>query len=166
MHLEPLANRVVVEEIDEGKLTSGGLWKPDIARKNALSYCTVLAVGPGRHAADGRLIPCHVKEGQVVMVPRSALAVLPLKDEQGSEKEFLLCYENDIIGVIHGMPQRSRIVGMDNSYLSLSPQSLARPDSAYANEDAFDRTIADLRQSKAPEDVIAEVSEQLIDGVD
>lgn len=167
MRLEPLSNRVVVEEISESKVTRGGLVIPDAARKNKhVSYGKVVAVGPGRLTADGKLIACAVKEGDVVMFPRNAPAVLPLVDDQGNEKDFLLMPENDVIGIVHDLPQVTHIAGLDGALLKMEPTSLARPDSAYANEDAHDRMISDFRQSKAPEDVIAEASEQLIDGVD
>lgn len=167
MRLEPLANRVVMEEIQESKVTRGGLLIPDAARKNkGISYCKVVAVGPGRHTADGKIVPCAVKVGDVVMIPRNAPAVLPLVDTQGNEKDFLMCPDNDIIGVVHDLPQVTHIAGLDGALLKMEPQSLARPDIAYANEDATDRAVSDLRSVNAPPDVIAELTDQTIDGAE
>lgn len=159
MKLEPLANRVVFEEIAESKMTRSGLLIPDAARKNkAISYGRVVAVGPGRLTAEGKLIPCAVKVDDTIMFPRQAPAVLPLVDEQGDEKDFLMCVDNEIIGVVHGLKEQSRIAGLDGALLKMEPVSMARPDVAYANEDAADRSIADLRQSNAPPDVIEDVA--------
>ena len=167
MRLEPLANRVVLEEIQESKVSRGGIVIPDAARRNKhISYGKVVACGPGRLNAEGKLVPCAVKEGDIVMFPRQAPAVLPLIDDKGNEKDFLLLPDNDIIGRVYDLPQVTHIAGLDGALLKMEPQSLARPDVAYANEDVTDRAISDLRQSNAPPDVIAELEEQLIDGQD
>lgn len=161
MRLEPLANRVIIEEIAESKMTRGGLLIPDAARKNkAVGYGRVLAVGPGRQTADGKLIQCAVKAGDVVMFPRQAPAVLSLVDEQGVEKDVLMCPDNDIIGVVHDLPQVTHIAGLDGALLKMEPVSLARPDAAYRNIAAIDEAVSDLKQSGAPPDVIAEVDQQ------
>lgn len=160
MRLEPLSNRVVVEEIQESKVTRGGLLIPDAARKNKhIAYGKVVAVGPGRLTADGSLVACAVKEGQIVMFPRQAPAVLPLVDSNGEEKDFLLMPENDVIGIVHDLPQVTHIAGLDGALMQMTPSSLARPDSAYANIAAVDEAVSDLRQSGAPADVIAELQQ-------
>jgi co-chaperonin GroES (HSP10) len=126
--LEPLGNRVILEEIGESKMTRGGLLIPDAARKNkAIGYGRVLAVGPGRYTGDGKLIPCWCKEGDVIMFPRQAPAVLPLVDEHGNEKDVLMCPDNDIIGIVHDLPQVTHIAGLDGALLKMQPVSLARP---------------------------------------
>lgn len=166
MRLEPLADRVIFEEIAESKVSRGGLLIPDAARKNkAISYGKVVAAGPGRLSADGKLIPLSVKEGDCIMFPRQAPAVLPLVDDRGEEKDFLMCRENEIVGIVHGLEQATKILGLDGARLSIEdariaaiePQSLARPDVAYKNIDDINRAVSDLRQSGAPPEVIAEV---------
>lgn len=164
MRYSPLANRVIMREVAERKTTSGGLVVPDIARRNkGLTFCEVIAVGPGRLNADGRLIPVHVKIGDIVCIPRQAPAVLPLLDDDGSEEIVLMCPENDIIAVVHDLPRETHLVGLDGALLKLAPQSLATPDQVYENRDGADRTISDLRQSGAPPDVIEDVQQDLQD---
>lgn len=177
MRLEPLANRVVFEEIEAtNKISKGGLLIPDAARKNkAVSYGRVVAVGPGRHTADGKLIPCSVKEGDIIMFPRQAPAVLPLVDDHGNEKDFLMCPDNDIIGRVYDLPQVTHIAGLDGALLKLDkgdemllkmePTSLARPDSAYRNAAEIDEAVSDLKQSGAPPEVIAELDDEHQDEV-
>lgn len=166
MRLQPLADRVIFEEIEETKLSKGGLLIPDAARKNkAISYGKVVAVGPGRVNAEGITVPLSVKEGDAIMFPRQAPAVLPLVDDRGAEKDFLMCREAEIIGVVHGLEQATAILGLDGARLSLddirlaaiAPQSMARPDSAYKNIAEIDEAVSDLKQSKAPPEVIAEL---------
>lgn len=158
MQYKPLANRVIMREIQERKTTAGGLFIPDIARRQkGLTFAEVIAVGPGRYNADGRMIPVHVKVGDIVAVPRNAPAVLPLLDDAGNEDLVLMCPENDIVATVIGLPRQSHIVGADGAYLDMVPVSHAVPDSVYENREGMDRTIADLRQVNAPPDVIDEM---------
>lgn len=168
MKLDLLSNRVLVDEIDtDGKVTRGGIVVPDVVRNHEfVAYGRVVAAGPGRLSVDGRLIPNAVKEGDIVAYPRKVPGVLPLVDGQGVKKDFLLMTEAEVIGIASDLPQVTHIAGLDGALLKMTPSSLARPDIAYANEDAHDRAVSDLRESGAPPDVIAEMQEQLIDGQD
>lgn len=166
MRLEPLANRVIVEEIQEGRAVRGSILIPDIARKNKhVAYGRVLAVGPGRLTTEGKLIACSIKEGDIILFPRQAPAVIPLVDDQGIEKDVLLLTEGDVIGLVHDLPQVTHIAGLDGALLKMEPVSLARPDSAYKNIDEINRAVSDLRESGAPQDVIDEVEMQHQDEV-
>lgn len=165
MKYQPLANRVFIEEIEEDK-RAGSLWIPDIARKNkGVAFGTVIAVGPGRYSVDGKLVPCHVKPGDTVAYPRQAPAVLPVLHDDGQWRDVLMLEENHIIATVEGLPRQSAIAGLDGAFLSIAPQSMARPDVAYKNEDDADRSIADLKQSGAPPDVIADMAAAYRDDV-
>jgi chaperonin GroES len=159
MRLDLLSNRVLVDEIDtQSKVTAAGIAIPDIVRNHEfVSYGKVVAAGPGRLSVEGRLIPNAVKEGDYVAFPRKAPAVLPLVDGQGVKKDFLLMTENEVIGIAHDLPQVTRIAGLDGALLKMEPVSLARPDSAYKNIAEIDEAVADLKQSGAPPEVIAEL---------
>ena len=164
MKLEPIANRVVMTHIEENKRTGGGLWVPDIAHKNkGIAYAEVIAVGPGRHTAEGKLIPCYVSVGDVVMIPRAAVACFTIEDDDGRELEVLMCPENDIIAKVSGLKRSSSIMGLDGAPLSMEPQSLALPDTVYRNREDLDRSISDLKQCKAPPDVIEELTSENTD---
>lgn len=160
----PLANRVILREVEETKTTAGGLWVPDIARKHkGVAFGEVIAVGPGRLNSEGRNVPVHVKVGDVVLFPRQAPAVLPLLDDQGNEEAVLMLPETDIIAIVHGLPRASHIVDIGGAPLSIAPSSLGLPDGVYANRDGIDRSVSDLKQTGAPPDVIAEVSRENVD---
>lgn len=169
MRYQPLANRVIMREVHEDKTTRGGLWVPDIARRNkGLSYGEVIAVGPGRLNAEGKLVPVHVKVGDVVCFPRQAPAVMPLVHADGTEEDVLMCPENDIIAVVHDLPRQSLVMGIDGAPLSIEPSSLALPDGVYKNREDLDRSVSDLKQVNAPPDVIADaqMADQLEHEVD
>jgi hypothetical protein len=51
----------------------------------------------------------------------------------------------------------TRLAGLDGALLKMEPVSLARPDSAYKNIAEIDEAVADLKQSGAPPEVIAEL---------
>ena len=158
MRYAPLANRVILEPVEDNRQLPGGLVMPDIAVRNkAVAFGKVTAVGPGRNTAEGGLIPCHVKVGDIVLFPRQAPAALPLIGDDGTETMVLMCPENDIIAVVHDLPRSSGLVGVDGAVLAMEPKSLARPDVVYENIDAIDRSVFELRRSGAPEDVIADV---------
>jgi co-chaperonin GroES (HSP10) len=164
VRIEPLANRVVMKEIEEGK-RAGSLWIPDIARKNkGIAYAEVIAVGPGRNTTEGGVVPCHVKVGDTVMIPRTAPAVIPMVDDSGEEWDALMCPENDIIAVVHGLARPSSLVDVGGAPLSIVPQSLALPDRAYKNREDIAETLSDLRQQHAPPDVIADIESEQTDG--
>ena len=164
MYYSPLANRVLLREIEETKTTASGLWIPDVARKHkGVAFGEVIAVGPGRLNAEGQHIPVHVKVGDIVLFPRQAPAVLPLLDDLGNEEAVLMLPESDIIAVVHGLPRASHLVDIGGAPLSIMPSSLALPDSVYGNREGIDRSIADLKQVNAPPDVIAEIAREQVD---
>jgi chaperonin GroES len=166
VRFEPLANRIIIAPIEESKVTPGGLVIPDVATRNKqVAFGTVLAVGPGRNTADGGLIPCHVKVGDVVLFPRQAPAVLPLIDNDGEETKVLMCAENDVIAIVHDLPRATGLTDINGAHITLSPSSLALPDSVYENREGIERAISDLRQSQAPQDVIDEVANDHDDGL-
>ncbi|KAH1194546.1 chaperonin, mitochondrial [Glycine max] len=65
--LIPLFNRVLVEKIVPPSKTTAGILLPEKSTK--LNSGKVIAVGPGFHSKDGKLIPVAVKEGDTVLLP-------------------------------------------------------------------------------------------------
>ena len=162
MRFEPLAHRVILREIQEQKTTAGGLWVPDIARKNkGVAFGEVIAVGPGRLNAEGKNVPVHVKVGDIVIFPRQAPAVLPLMYAEGKEEDVLMLPETDIIAKVFDLPRATTLLDITGAPLSLDPASTALPDSVYKNRDDVDRTLSDLKD--APPDVLAEIRAEQVD---
>ncbi|CAL5420583.1 unnamed protein product [Camellia sinensis] len=65
--LIPSLNRVLVEKIIPPSKTNAGILLPEKTSK--LNSGKVVAVGPGIHDRDGKLIPVSVKEGETVLLP-------------------------------------------------------------------------------------------------
>ena len=66
MSLKPLNDRVLVKRLESEERTASGLYIPDTAKEKP-SKGEVVAVGPGKHADDGKLVPMAVKVGDMVL---------------------------------------------------------------------------------------------------
>lgn len=66
LKIAPLADRVVVEPMEETEQMRGGLYIPDTAKEKP-QQGTILAVGPGRRNDDGDIIPIDLAVGDRVL---------------------------------------------------------------------------------------------------
>jgi len=66
MNLQPLDDRIVVRQNEAEEKTASGLVIPDTAKEKP-QQGEVLAVGPGRRADTGELIPIDVAVGDTVV---------------------------------------------------------------------------------------------------
>ena len=64
--IKPLADRVVIEVIDDVQQTSGGIFIPDSAKEKPQKG-KVVAVGAGKVLDSGEKEPMEVKVGDVVL---------------------------------------------------------------------------------------------------
>ncbi|XP_057437920.1 10 kDa chaperonin, mitochondrial-like [Lotus japonicus] len=92
--LIPLFNRVLVEKIIPPSKTTTGILLPEKSSK--LNSGKVLAVGPGIHSNDGKLVPVTVKEGDTVLLPEYGGTEVKLDN-----KEYHLYRDDDILGTLH-----------------------------------------------------------------
>ena len=92
--LRPLADRVVVEPLEEEQKTPTGVYLPDTAQERP-SRGLVLAVGPGRLGEDGKRVPLEVKEGDKVLFAKYAGTEVKVGD-----KELLVLKESDILAIM------------------------------------------------------------------
>ncbi|ABQ89485.1 MULTISPECIES: co-chaperone GroES [unclassified Roseiflexus] len=95
MHVRPLGDRVVVKPKPREEKTKGGVILPDTASKERPMQGEVIAVGPGRHTDDGKLIPISVEVGQQVLFAKYAGTEFKIDDE-----EYLILQERDLLGII------------------------------------------------------------------
>lgn len=91
-NIRPLADRVLIrrqESLEEK--SAGGIIIPDAAKEKS-QIGEVIAVGPGRIAHDGKLVPSAVKKGDKILFSKYA----------GTEvdKDLLIVREDDILGVL------------------------------------------------------------------
>lgn len=94
MRVRPILNRVLVEAIDEPEKTRGGIFIPGTV-KDAPERGRVLAAGPGRHNADGVLIPVVVKPGDEVIFQKHQFVEVTV-----GETRYLVMNDDDILAVI------------------------------------------------------------------
>ncbi len=94
MKIKPLHDRVIVQRIEEGDTTKGGIIIPDTAKEKPIEG-KVLAVGPGKTSDSGKLQPLEVKEGDRVLFGKYAGTEIKIEGE-----EHLIMREDDIIAIV------------------------------------------------------------------
>ena len=93
MKIKPLADRVVIKNVEAEETTKGGILLTTSAKEKP-QMAGVLAVGPGGNV-DGKEIVMHVKEGQKVIYSKYAGTEVKLDGE-----EFILVKQADILAVV------------------------------------------------------------------
>jgi chaperonin GroES len=71
MKVTPLYDRVLLKRLEEQEVKKGGIIIPDTAKEKP-QEAQVIAVGKGRVAEDGKLIPLEVKKGDKVLIGKYA----------------------------------------------------------------------------------------------
>jgi chaperonin GroES len=94
MKIRPLHDRILVKREDEEEEQRGGIIIPDTAKEKP-QQGTVIAVGPGRVADDGKPIPMTVKEGDRVLFGKYSGSEVKLGDD-----DYMIMREDDILGII------------------------------------------------------------------
>jgi len=92
--IQPLADRVVIQAMDEGEQMRGGLYIPDTAKEKP-SQGHVVAVGPGKLSDEGNRIEMDVKVGDKVLYGKYSGTDVTLDGE-----EYLILRESDILAVV------------------------------------------------------------------
>ena len=96
MNIRPLADRVVIKQLDaEDEQTRGGIIIPDTAKEKPQEG-EVLEVGPGRKTEDGKLIELEVKKGDRVLYGKYAGTEFRL-----GEEELMILRETDILAIVN-----------------------------------------------------------------
>ena len=94
MSLKPLNDRVLVKRLESEERTASGLYIPDTAKEKP-SKGEVVAVCPGKHADDGKLVPMAVKVGDMVLFNKYAGTEVKIDGA-----EHLVMREDDILAII------------------------------------------------------------------
>jgi len=95
LKLRPLADRLVVEPLEQEERTAGGLYIPETAKEKP-QQGKVLAVGPGAYKENSsERIPVDVKKGDKILFAKYAGSDIKLN---GSELKILR--ESDVLAVI------------------------------------------------------------------
>ena len=100
MNIRPLADRALVEPIDEDAMSPGGIFIPESARKEKARKGRVLAVGAGRFLPNGRRKAVDVQVGDIIIFPKYIGAKVKIED-----RDLLIVRTNDMIAVAQQEPQ-------------------------------------------------------------
>lgn len=95
MTLRPLADRLVVEPIQEDEVTKAGIILPDTVDREKPEKGTVIAVGLGKVSDAGTRIPMEVKVGDTVVFKKYSPDEVTV-----DEKEYFVLSESDIMAVL------------------------------------------------------------------
>lgn len=93
MKLVPLADRVVLKQLEAEEKTKSGIILASAAQEKP-QEAEVIAVGPGG-VVDGKEVTMQVKEGQKVIYSKYAGTEVKLDDEQ-----FIIVKQSDILAVV------------------------------------------------------------------
>lgn len=94
LSMRPLADRVIVEPIEQEETTSSGLYIPETAKEKP-QQGNVLAVGPGRTDDNGKAIKMDVKTGDKVLFAKYAGTEIKVDG-----KKLLIMKEADILAIV------------------------------------------------------------------
>jgi len=94
MRVRPLHDRLIVQRLEEGEKTKGGIIIPDTAKEKPIEG-KVIAVGAGRIKKDGSKMPLEIKKGDRVLYAKYAGTEIKLDGE-----EYLMMKEDDILAII------------------------------------------------------------------
>ena len=94
MKIKPLGDRVLVELIDQTTKSAGGIIIPDTVNKERGEQGKVVAVGVGKRADDGKLIPLAVKRGDKIIFSKYGPDEIKVDG-----KEYFIISESNILAI-------------------------------------------------------------------
>jgi chaperonin GroES len=96
--LRPLHDRVLIKRLEEQDEKHGSIIIPDSAKEKPQEG-KVVAVGTGRVAEDGKILPLAVKAGDHILFGKYSGSEVKISGE-----EYLILREEDILGVVDWAP--------------------------------------------------------------
>jgi chaperonin GroES len=94
MKLKPLADRVLVEPIEDEEMTPGGIVLPETAKEKP-QRGKILAAGPGGRDEDGKVITMEVAVGQTVLFAKYSGTEIKMDG-----KKLLIMRQSDILAIV------------------------------------------------------------------
>ena len=92
--IQPLADRVVVQPLEETEQMRGGLYIPDTAKEKPMQG-KIVAVGPGKLSDENQRIAPDVEVGQTVLYGKYSGTEVSVEGQ-----EYLILRESDILAII------------------------------------------------------------------
>jgi chaperonin GroES len=94
MNIKPLADRVVIEPIEQDEVTAGGIILPETAKEKP-QQGKIVAAGPGRIDEKGKRVDMEVKVGDKVLYAKYSGTEI-----KQDGKKLLILRESDILAVM------------------------------------------------------------------
>lgn len=94
MKIRPLHDRIVVQRTEEAAKTKGGIIIPDTAKEKPAEG-KVIAVGKGRVADDGKVVPMELQVGDRILFSKYGGHEVKIDGE-----EYLIMSQDDVYGVV------------------------------------------------------------------
>jgi chaperonin GroES len=91
---KPLADRVLVKPAEAEEKTAAGIILPDTAKEKPVEG-TIVAMGPGKVADDGKVVKMEVKVGDKVLYGKYSGTEVTINGV-----EYLIMRESDVFGII------------------------------------------------------------------
>jgi len=102
MEIRPLHDRVIVQRLDEGEQTFGGIIIPDSAKEKP-QRGKVIAAGNGKVSDDGTRVPLDIKAGDVILFGKYTSQEVKLDGE-----EYLIMREDEVLAVIDADAKKNK----------------------------------------------------------
>jgi chaperonin GroES len=94
MKLKPLADRVIVRQVEAEEKTKSGIYLPDAAKEKP-TQGKVIAVGPGKLDEKGKLMELGVRNGDIVYYGKYSGTEVEVDGQK-----FVILRESDLLGVL------------------------------------------------------------------
>ena len=91
---EPVADKVILKEVDGAAMSDGGVIIPDTSQEGT-QMGEVVAVGPGAIMIDGSYCKMQTKPGDIVVYPKFGAKKLEYKGD-----DYLILKENDVLTIL------------------------------------------------------------------
>jgi len=95
MNIKPLSDHILIEPITVEEKTKSGILLPDTAEKEKPEQGRVIAVGPGKKTAAGKVILMDIKVGDKVLFTKYGPNEIKIDN-----KEYLIARQEDILAII------------------------------------------------------------------
>ena len=92
--VKPLADRILVQRLEEDEAKVGSIYIPDTAKEKP-QQAKVIAVGPGKVADDGSRVPLEVSVGDTVLIGKYSGTDVKLGGE-----DHLIIREDDVLAIV------------------------------------------------------------------
>ncbi len=95
MAIKPLGDRILVMPNKESETKKGSLYIPDTAKERPQEG-TVVAIGSGRRADSGEIIPMEIKDGDKVLYGKYSGTEIKVENDETA----LILRESDVLAVL------------------------------------------------------------------